>query len=158
MRFGIRTCKTRLRVAEVCAVNNREDLEFLGNRRDCQAASAGDIADDHVDVLARDQVAVLGHDIAGRASFIDQHHLDRGVAEPFALIRRRDRAGVEASKVISAALRPEAHGPGTGAGQIGDDTNSDRSGFLRPRALRAREEQESSEEDGKFLMAWKEHS
>ena len=53
-------------------VEDGELLEFFGDRRDREAAARGHVADDHVNVVALDEVAELGDDIGSGAAFVDE--------------------------------------------------------------------------------------
>ena len=63
-------------------------LELVGERRDRETVAGRDIADDRVDVLALDEVAVLG-DLLGRAAgLVHDHHLDRSSVDALLVVGR----------------------------------------------------------------------
>ncbi len=87
----------------------------------------GDHADDHVDVLALDQVAVLGDDFGRAAGLVDVDELDGASAEAFLLVARDDAAFVEGfGQQVGGVLGGHAEGTGCGARQEGDHADAQR--------------------------------
>src|SRR5262249_48929922 len=102
---------------------NCQLLELFCNRRYRQAVSAGNIADDEINVLALHQIAIFAHLPGGAACFVDEHQRDRCTAEPGCRIRRRCLPRVDRlSEKLGAVACGNPERPGCWTGEESDHT------------------------------------